>query len=76
LFSLSKNETLLSAKLLIELILFFKSINKSLLDSDKTSAATEGVEALKSETKSEIVKSVSCPIAVTIGIFESNLIMY
>ena len=32
------------------------------------SAATDGVGALTSATKSEIVKSISCPIAETMGI--------
>ena len=35
-----------------------------------SSAAAEGVGALKSATKSAIVKSVSCPTAEIIGIFE------
>ena len=34
------------------------------------SAASDGVAALLSETKSAIVVSVSCPIAVIIGILE------
>ena len=34
-------------------------------------AAAEGIGALKSATKSEIVKSVSCPTAEMIGIDES-----
>ena len=34
------------------------------------SAASDGVAALTSATKSAIVVSVSCPIAVIIGIFE------
>ena len=37
------------------------------------SAAAEGVGALKSETKSEIVKSVSWPIPATIGIFDAKI---
>ena len=35
-----------------------------------SSAAADGVGALKSATKSAIVKSVSCPTAEIIGIFE------
>ena len=37
------------------------------------SAAADGVGALKSATKSAIVKSVSCPTAEIIGIFESYI---
>ena len=53
--------------------------NESILDvisnSDgyTSSAAALGVGALKSETKSQIVKSVSCPTADTIGILDSNI---
>ena len=45
----------------------------SLTFGTTNSAAADGVGALKSATKSEIVKSVSCPTADTIGIFESNI---
>ena len=38
-----------------------------------SSAACEGVAALKSATKSDIVKSTSCPTAETIGIEELNI---
>ena len=38
------------------------------MSGDIISAAADGVGALKSATKSEIVKSVSCPIAEIIGI--------
>ena len=36
-----------------------------------SSAAADGVGALKSATKSEIEKSVSCPTAEIIGILEA-----
>ena len=36
------------------------------------SAAADGVGALISDTKSHIVKSISCPTADIIGIFDSN----
>lgn len=45
----------------------------SVCDGYTSSAAALGVGALKSETKSQIVKSVSCPTADTIGIFEANI---
>ena len=38
-----------------------------------SSAAADGVGALKSDTKSQIVKSVSCPTADTIGIFDLKI---
>ena len=37
------------------------------------SAAADGVGALKSDTKSEMVKSVSCPTADIIGILELKI---
>ena len=42
-------------------------------DGYTSSAAALGVGALKSETKSQIVKSVSCPTADTIGILDANI---
>ena len=50
-------------------ILFLSSI----IDGTAISAAADGVGALKSATKSAIVKSVSCPTADIIGIFELNI---
>ena len=40
------------------------------MSATASSAAAEGVGALKSATKSAIVKSVSCPTAEIIGISE------
>ena len=45
----------------------------SLLFGVANSAAAVGVGALRSDTKSAIVKSVSCPTALIIGIFELNI---
>ena len=41
---------------------------KSSIPKHTYSAASDGVEALKSDTKSQRVKSVSCPIADIVGI--------
>ena len=43
----------------------------SFISGDANSAAADGVGALKSATKSQIVKSVSCPTAEIIGISDS-----
>ena len=60
-------------------MLFFILSNKSLIETNKSfltgtaiSAAAVGVGALKSETKSISVISVSWPIAEIIGIFDSK----
>ena len=45
----------------------------SSISGTANSAAADGVGALKSATKSAIVKSVSCPTAEIIGIFELNI---
>ena len=45
----------------------------SISDGYTSSAAADGVGALKSDTKSQIVKSVSCPTADTTGILELNI---
>lgn len=45
----------------------------SISDGYTSSAAADGVGALKSDTKSQIVKSVSWPTADTIGILEANI---
>ena len=47
----------------------------SLLSGTANSAASDGVEALKSDTKSRIVKSVSCPIADITGISNLKMIL-
>ena len=39
----------------------------NLMSGTESSAAADGVGALRSETKSQIVKSVSCPTADIIG---------
>lgn len=44
---------------------------KSAISVTASSAAADGVGALKSATKSAIVKSVSCPTAEIIGRYES-----
>ena len=46
---------------------------KSSTSATASSAAADGVGALKSETKSDILKSVSCPTAEIIGISESYI---
>ena len=49
-------------------------LDKSALQSGATSAAAAvGVGARSSATKSQIVKSVSCPTPLTIGIRESKI---
>ena len=39
------------------------------------SAASDGVDALKSDTKSSMVKSVSCPIADITGILRLKIFL-
>ena len=51
----------------------FKSDFFSTKPSLIISAAAEGVGALKSETKSHIVKSVSWPIALIVGMFNLKI---
>ena len=50
-----------------------KYCNSSSWFIDTNLAASEGVEALLSDTKSDIVKSDSCPMADTIGIWELKI---
>ena len=49
------------------------SLNRSAKFGVAISAAAEGVGALSSETKSQIVKSVSCPTAEITGIADANI---
>ena len=46
----------------------------SYISGTANSAAADGVGALKSATKSDIVKSVSCPTAEIIGISDSYML--
>ncbi len=51
--------------------MYLISLLTSYISACASSAAAEGVGALKSATKSAIVKSVSCPTAEIIGISDS-----
>ena len=57
--------------MLVHLILICsKNVNKSAMFGTAISAAPVGVGALKSATKSAIVKSISCPTALITGIVQ------